>query len=679
MVNPETLQHGRAGLGRGHATLVVALLGVGAILAVSSLLGDSLTYDETIHLAPGMSFLKTGDFRLSPENPPLARMWAALPLLMMKHHWPPPNVPGWREGDVWRVGRTWLFEYNDSGETLLIAARCMIVVLLLATWWCIYIIARRLFGSSAGVLALFLAVLSPSLLAHGRLVTTDLPVTLCILWTIIAFDGLLRDVNVPRLAHMAVALAVLSLVKFSWPLLLPALLLMSATAVLRNEPLACTLYPRAPRKAQTKKHASGLLQERGQRLLALACVAVFLGATTWIAIWACYGFRYSPFTGPDQRQARMRSVPDGRPEPTTMAECWESVLRDHDGRPRAGAVAAFVRFARDHRLLPEAYIYGLAFTHKSAQKRSSFLAGRISETGFAWYFPVAFAIKTPLALMLLSACGAAALTVRPVRRRANIYLAIGLAGFALAYGAAVLIGKLDIGHRHLLPLYPLLIVVASASAMWRRSRAGRVLITGSAVWLLTANLWNYPHYLSYFNVLIGGPSRGHLYLADSNIDWGQDLKRLARYARRHPNENIKLAYFGSANPAKYGIKCEALLSSFPFEPRAELTPGTYVISITQLLGIYEVFARDAFWDSEKNRTSFARLAQLARQPLPADATPDQRRERALLKREYQNARQGLLLNRLRRRAPDQRIGRSLFVYRLESHDLDLLLRAPAAP
>jgi hypothetical protein len=203
------------------------------------------------------------------------------------------------------------------------------------------------------------------------------------------------------------------------------------------------------------------------------------------------------------------------------------------------------------------------------------------------------------------------------------------------------------------------------------TRAGRIGVGLLLGWLLVANVWIYPHYLSYFNELIGGPGRGHHYLVDSNLDWGQDLLRLADYAQAHPDEPIKLAYFGSAVPTAY-LDCTALPSMMEFEPTAELTPGTYVVSVTQLLGVYDPAIRDDFWTAEM-RQRFRQLGMVTEHPLPPDATAAMRRGYAQARRDYDQLRRRRLLNGLKKRAPDLRIGYSLFVYRnLTAQDLAAL-------
>ena len=184
---------------RGRGAAVAALLAGAGLLAVSSLIGDSITFDELHHLTSGYSYLQTGDFRLASTSPPLAKMWCAWPLLLTNNQWPAADSPAWQAGDVWAVGRLWLFELND-GERLMTIARCMDVVLLLGVCLSVYFLGARLFGPRAGLIALVLAVFSPSLLAHGRLATTDIPLTLAVTLTLLAFARLLERVHVGAVA-----------------------------------------------------------------------------------------------------------------------------------------------------------------------------------------------------------------------------------------------------------------------------------------------------------------------------------------------------------------------------------------------------------------------------------------------------------------------------------------------
>jgi hypothetical protein len=112
-------------------------------------------------------------------------------------------------------------------------------------------------------------------------------------------------------------------------------------------------------------------------------------------------------------------------------------------------------------------------------------------------------------------------------------------------------------------------------------------IGGLVGWFVISSLFISPHYLAYFNELVGGPDRGHQYLLDSNIDWGQDLKLLSMYVKEHNIDKIHLAYFGWDSCANRGIKCEQLGCS----PRA----GVLAVSVNNLVGLYPAMAKCLAW------------------------------------------------------------------------------------
>lgn len=658
---------------RHSRVAVLVVLALSAVLAVHSLLGDSITFDETSHLTAGMSYLKTGDFRLAHDHPPLGKMWAALPLLLMEQEWPSADSMAWRLGSVWSVGWAWLFQLNN-GERLLMAARCMIVLLSLGTCLCIYSAARSLFGPSAGLLALFLSAFGPTILAHGRLVTTDMPLTVCTYALLLAFARLAVSMTWGRLLATVLATAALSLVKFSWPLVLPAVVVMTAVSILRKTPLPCRLTL-GNRAGRDKPSQSGwVLASRRSRLIGFALVWTVTAGATWVLIWTCYGWRYSPFTGPDADTAfllpEVTSVAD---LPADMEGAWAIVLTDRAGKPAGNLGAGFVRWARAHRLLPEAYLFGLAHTLKTSRVRASYLNGRFSSTGWRSYFPIAFAIKTPVPTLLLLAIAVIAFVTRHAPIGRDPVLLAGVVAAAAIYSGFVIVSNLNIGHRHLLPIYPAVIILASASTSLLGTRLGKWVIGFALIWVV-ANLRIHPHYLSYFNEFVGGPNNGHLYLADSNIDWGQDLKRLASYLEENGDGTVKLAYFGSGDPTEYGVNCEMLkFSMMPFAPPAELTAGTYVISVTHLLGVNWPEVRDQYWESLEAQGEYQALSAGLSGPAKRNATTQQQRDRRARADRYQGLQRARLVCRLRHRTPEDRVGYSLFVYRLTDSEVQELI------
>jgi Dolichyl-phosphate-mannose-protein mannosyltransferase len=626
---------------RVERTAAAGFLALAALLAVTALLADSAAFDEVIHLPAGIVHIKTGDLRLAPDHPPLARLWAALPSVFLPVVLPDPGREAFRTGEFVAVGREVL--ERNSKLPLLTMGRCMIVALLLALLVLVRATARRLFGPDAGLLALAVASLSPSLLAHGHLVTTDLPAALLFLAVLLAFARLGEELRPGRLVTAAALLSALVLTKYSWPIVLPALLAMGILAVV----------------------------SRGVRVGPLLGVAAVCGLATWGAVWACYGFRFSPFRGPGAAGARMH-VPfqAGISAVTSHEEAWETVLKDSGGFPYTGPTAGFARWARRYQVLPEAWIYGVMLLKKMSYPRTAFFHGEIGP-GWAAYFPVAFLIKSPLPELLLGALGLAAIAARRARPR-DALLATGLAVFALSYGAFSVLATMNIGERHLLPLHPALAVAAGAGAAWAGARWGKALLVALVLWLGAETAFIHPNELGYFNESVGGWKNGWRWLADSNVDWGQDLLRLARFTKENGDPEVKLAYFGAVDPRGLVARATNLTSAYPFGEPASLTPGVFVVSVNQLLGIFIPVARDAFWEKPdtgdwyQSRWEMARASGFARPP-------------GLLGREaaawdaFEAAERGRLLRALRARAPDALIGTSLRVYRLSQADLDAIL------
>jgi hypothetical protein len=207
--------------------------------------------------------------------------------------------------------------------------------------------------------------------------------------------------------------------------------------------------------------------------------------------------------------------------------------------------------------------------------RTVFFLGDFATETRGWrFFPVAYAIKTPIGTLVLLVLALAALPGWPPR------LGRFLGVPCLVYLTVALWMWTPMGVRYLLPLYPFLMLFVAtqlaplASSGWRRP-----VVLGACAWTAAASLWIHPHYLAYFNEFIGGPAHGHRYLLDSNLDWGQDLGTLARYLRQRGNPPVHLAYFGAESPSDYGIQARQLRGCRPVR-------GLVAISANVLGGLY---------------------------------------------------------------------------------------------
>jgi hypothetical protein len=524
--------------GRALDRLSVALgLALYAALSVGAARYNAATFDEGTHLPAGYTYLAAGDYRLNPEHPPLVKMLAAAPLRLLPVALRTDDG-AWQARRQWEFGRRFLYRWNDA-DRLLFLGRLPIIglglaLILAVVWW-----ARRVGGRGAAGIALLLAVLNPDMLAHGSLVTTDMGIALASFLSVAALERLADRIAPARVLAFAFALSAAVATKFSVLLFVPILALLAA----------CMMV-------------SGSFRETAAaRLRVLLAVGAVSLVVVYVVLWATYGFRF--FASSDGHAPLL----------------WERVAPS--GRLLRTAASA----ALDHHLLPEAYVLGFLRFFKASADRPSFLLGQISNDGFWYFFPATFLMKTPVPLLLLMM--AALVQLCRERRRGDYFLWLP----PVLYMALVMTRSLNIGHRHLLPIYPYLFILAARAGdgLWASGRTLlRAIVAVLLVWYAAGTLWLHPQYLAYFNELAGGPAHGYRRLVDSSLDWGQDLKALKAWMDRERVAEIKLCYFGSADPDYYGIHGERLPGDLhPARIADRIHAGdVVVISATHLAGLY---------------------------------------------------------------------------------------------
>ena len=234
--------------------------------------------------------------------------------------------------------------------------------------------------------------------------------------------------------------------------------------------------------------------------------------------------------------------------------------------------------------------YLQAATSLVADGKDSFLLGAYSPTGWWYYFPVAFVVKTPIPTLILIAASCV-FVYRRRTWRSSLPLLIPVA----IYFAICLASPFHIGYRHLLPLLPCLFIFTSQLALidWKTSRVEAGAVAAMVLWLMIGSVVTFPHYLTFFNEIAGGPDNGYKILVDSNLDWGQELIGLREYMTQENIPSVKLSYHGTADPAAYGVVYEPL-PSYPYNqwtsstvPDILLNPpsGVYAISANNLQGL----------------------------------------------------------------------------------------------
>ncbi len=606
--------------------LASALLGLYFLLAVSASLDKCTTYDEIVHLTAGYSYWLYDDYRLQPENGNLPQRWGALPLLFSRPAFPPRDQALWYGSEMWQLGDQFFYHRDNSADAILLQGRVMIALLGVALGVIVFCWACRLFGPLAGLLSLTLYVFCPNLLAHGALATSDMAAALFFLASLASVWWLLHEITWPSVLVSTLALAGLCLSKFSAPIMVPVIGLLAAARVLAGRPLRVRLY--GDRTLALRRHQAETI------FVVLLAQALMIA----VLIWTFYGWRFTAFAEPAgsraapflaTRIAGSMAMPQGEgPLATASAlfaqrdrfrKDWRDVLDGFD----ASDLNEYIVWMRDHRLLPEAYLYGFAYTLRTSQARSAFLNGTIETRGWWWFFPYAFLVKTPLGVFLVLAL--AGLTLRlPTNRPAwgdfgrGFYRTAPLWIFLAVYWSFAVTSHLNIGLRHVLPTYPAMYILAGAAARWlalgrqgeretRRPTGFPHLVTLSPChlvtlsrfvlllavgWVVTESLLIWPNYLAYFNQIVGGPRNGYKHLVDSSLDWGQDLPSLKRWIekdkKQRGQEPVYLIYFGTGDPAYYGLGDVPRPDRMPTPKKIGdlYRPGTYCISATALQGVY---------------------------------------------------------------------------------------------
>ncbi len=525
-------------------TAAAALLALLGAIQFAAARNDSATFDEPIHMAAGYSYLLSRDFRLNPEHPPLAKQLFALPLLLLRPDFPFQS-PAWKRGEQLPLAFAFLYDNRVPAGTMLLVSRSVAILMTLLLGASLALWTKRRFGAPAALLALFLFTTDPNIAAHGRLATTDLPVTLFFWLAVTAWGGYVVEKR-PRdlvLAGLATGLALLS--KFSAALLLPV--------------FAILYLCRAWQEGEAPPLAKSLSVERFfASMLAVALLCALL-------ILPVYGMRMHA------------------PLPLSMTVDAET----DSGR-------ALATLARAVHLPDHPFLAGLFLVAQhAAMGHSAYLLGQLSTTGWWRYYPVAFLVKTPTAVLLLLACSLAALVAAAMpsrlrRLRELPFCWLVLAVPVMTYFGAAMATSLNIGLRHLLPIYPFLFVFAAAAALRAAARLGRArpyLLAGVILIQTVEAASIYPHHLSFFNTVCGGPGRGARYLLDSNLDWGQDLIRLKRRLEENGAGRVCLSYFGFAPPSYYGIHASILPGTAEVEASGE-PDCLAAVSVTLLNGVY---------------------------------------------------------------------------------------------
>lgn len=524
---------------RVHLAILSLLIALGLAQIISTYSQVSVTYDEPWHVAVGLEQWQFGTYTYEYQAPPLARLLIAAG----------PYLAGVRlpvHRSVVKEGANVLFQDGNAAlssgkgyqHNLMLAKMGILpffVVLCLTTFaW-----ARRWFNVEVALLAVGLLVLTSPLLGHAGVTTIDIAGAAGMMFALYTFVRWLEQPTAARSIVLGIGLAFALMTKFSSIGFLPPCLLIGFMIV----------KPRLSWKS-----------------IPLAVI------TALVLIWGCYGFSKLPLE------------PAWGPHPRI-----DETLNAHQWLAPAWRAATTTPFP-----LSELVLGIRDVSRHNAQGHDSYLLGEYGRTGWWSFFPIVLAVKTPLALLLLSAVG---VLFSVWRFRKNTTPQTLTVVFALAILVVCMTSRLDLGVRHILAIYPLLAILA-ASVTVPLQGLRRILAIAAISWIAVDAARANPDYLAHFNELAGAhPER---ILAESDLDWGQDIGRLSRRLKELNVPAVAIKYFGSAPLESAGLP--------PYREIDPSNPTTGYIAIS-VHYLYLEHAKDGSFDWLKRYTPRERIGK----------------------------------------------------------------------
>lgn len=513
--------HSRAGSRKFVVLGVLALLAILLLQLGLTANANSITWDEDDHIFAGYMMWKTADYGLNPEHPPLVKLVATLPILRM-----PLKRPQLQQRDfkieAYLDGRELLFKNNADQILLRVRLAAAFFTFLLATL--VFLAGQEMFGTAAGFIALALLVFDPNILAHGALVTTDVGITCFMFATVYAFYRYNKRPSIPRLLLTGLALGLALAAKHTGILVCAILVLLAICELIVGS-----------RAAPVE---GGKNETRGRQAVELVASLAVIAVIGLAVLWAFYGFRYAA------RPAGLQMNPP-------LSEMVGQISRPREAK----VIQAFAHY----HLLPESYLIGLADVRNMSDYYQSYALGKIYLHGQWFYFPLAFLIKSTSAFLILLVIAIYAIATGRLRKWREI-LFLTVPAFFHLYIA--MISRMNIGVRHILPLYAFFAVLIGGAAwsLIQRHRAWVYVVGVLLAYQAVTAVRMYPAYMAYANEFWGGPTQTWKLLSDSNVDWAQQLKATRRYIDKNHIHDCWIIYF--AQPVVdldyYGIPCRIL-------------------------------------------------------------------------------------------------------------------------
>lgn len=508
---------------RSGLTAVVLLLLIHAAILLNVAFNTCVTHDEYWHIPVGLWNATHGEFHYDNLNPPLTRVLSAIPLLIAGAQ------TGAVANDADKETRAdeFVAANHDRYSQLISLARLSTIAASLLTGWILASWALELFGPGAAVTSAVFWCFSPNVLGHACLVTSDAPAACAMLLVVRAAWKYAQMPSWRNALWLGLWLGIAQLVKFTCILAAPLVIIMWWIYRCRN----------SQRVRQT-------WIATGQQWTVLVLLSILTVNAGFLFRGTCRPL--------DQYRFQSQSM-----IATQAASPWKSIPVP----------------------LPKDYLEGIDHQRKiMEQAHPNYLNDEWSFEGFRCYYLYTLWYKTPHASQLLAALALLSICW-PWRADRNLRLQLSILLPVLLLLLVASLSHMQLGHRYLLPVFPLLFLFAGqVASLGRHQFRVPQFVSALAIVGLLTTLASHPHYLSYFNELSGGPDTADTLLLDSNLDWGQDLFELRDYVNTHNIQDLRLAYFGMVNPADLGIP-------YRIPDNDSLQPGWYAISVNFVRGL----------------------------------------------------------------------------------------------
>lgn len=515
--------------------------------------GDSGTVDEIAHIPSGYTYVADQDFRLNPEHPPLAKALAGLPLVLKNFRGPETNW-SWEGLNQWESGWYMIYHAGNDPKEVFFWSRLPMMLLMVLLGIILFKWAKELYGSKVGLIVLLLYAFYPDVLAHGRLVTTDVAAALGYTLAVYFFDRLTREITWRNILYASLALALAQLLKFSAFLLFIIFFILVIV------------------KSIMERKQGGFLRQFWVMFKSFFAVSFLSLIFVWIA-YIPFVFNMSPEITHRVIDVNLSSGPG--------VAFFRNILHSLEGNVITRAIGH--------------YLLGMVMVVVRVEGgNNTFILGHLSDKAISWYFPVAWLLKTSITIIVGTFLSLAYLVWRFPRDQKNKWLLAVILMPVIVYWGFTLKGSLNIGIRHLMPTVPFVLLLIgffvkdllAKRNVWTNAAVGVFL-----VYFVGSTLWHYPNFIAYFNEFTPKDQR-YTRLIDSSLDWGQDLLRLKKYIEENKINSIKIDYFGGSVPSYYISQAQEWHSSYG------PTTGWLAVSATFYQSSKLTGAKEGTWSYE---------------------------------------------------------------------------------